>query len=133
VTFPAVAVQNVTEVDLENPTNRVGLGAWSCPSSLQFRIIRPEDLAEPGANCVKKPDPSVVSPTSALGIVRNSLKTEDWYIDMTNRCIIPKRSSLESPSCYGNIKKVTYAMGDGCVEAGEGICVAIASVCYRTN
>lgn len=127
--FPQTVLREVTEYNLENVSDRNGLGAWTCPTSMQFRIVRAGDVAAPGANCRKMPDPAVL--TAELQVIRNTLRPEDWWVDMDNRCIIPKKAGSD---CYGNAKSVRYTMGDSCdVNGVDGACVHYATVCYRTN
>ena len=72
-------------------------GGWTCDPAMQFRILRnnlTSDLSLAGCNI------SVDNPSDAkLKIVRNSFKVEDWYVDMTNRCLIPKKPG---GGCYSN-------------------------------
>lgn len=126
--FPQVALREVTEFDLRSSTNRNGLGTWSCPNSLQLRIVRGTDLSKPGANCRKIPDPATLS--TELTIVRNILRPEDWWVDLENRCIIPKKPG---PDCYGDLKTVVYNLGESCNTNADNVCTAYASICYRTR
>lgn len=133
VVYPTFSQQpvmsEVREVNLENSTDRTGMGSWACPNSLQFRIVRAADLSKAGANCVMKPDPAVMS--SELSLIRNTLRSEDWYVDLDNRCIIPKKSGTD---CYGSAKEIKYNMGEACNPADpNAACVSFASICYRTN
>lgn len=126
--FPQAVVKSVTEFNLENIADRSGLGTWTCPATMQFRIVRASDISAPGANCRKMPDPATLTPE--LAVIRNTLKTEDWWVDMDNRCIIAKKSG---PDCYGTATSVKYTMGDSCNTQGNDACVQYASICYRTN
>lgn len=129
--YPYAVMQNVAEKSLET---RAVSGTWTCPSSLQLRVVRSEDaVAGSLANCVKKVDPTNLTGAEKfrLEIIRNSFRVEDWYVDLTNSCIIPKRVE----SCYGpTTTAVAYPLGEACTvtgEVGKGHCVAYASVCYR--
>lgn len=129
--YPQNVLSSVSEVNLDSASNRTGLGTWTCPSDLQFRIVRAEDIAR-NLNCKKVPDPATLNLSNPkhvfLQYARNSLKAEDWWIDMDGKCIIPKKSGL---SCYGSYQNVQYSMGDACNNNSDGICVAYASICYR--
>lgn len=127
--FPRAVLSDVNEINTVNPVDREGLGAWSCPAALQFRIIRAEDVGKPNTNCVMQPDPA--TPSSELSLVRNSLRSEDWYVDMANRCIIPKKTS--GRGCYGNFDTVVYNLSSACNPDANTTCVSFASVCYRTT
>ncbi len=125
--FPNVILREVSEINLLSSTNRTGLGTWVCPETLRFRIIRPEDIKANRVTCAMAPDPSVL--TQELAYVRNQLRVEDWYVDMTNRCIVPKKAPA---TCYGSqIQTVQYDITQTCSEGVEGACVSFASVCYR--
>jgi hypothetical protein len=123
----------VREVNLANPLDTTSIGQWTCPVSMQFRIIRAADLGTAGVNCNVKPDPALMP--ADLAIVRKSLPVEDWYVDMANHCIIEK---THGTGCYGTASKVVYTT-DACYTdvtnpgTASGICVAYASVCYRVN
>ena len=94
---------------------------------MKFRVVRPEDVKAGRVVCAIAPDPAI--PTSDLLIVRNQFRVEDWYVDMTNRCIMPKKSPS---TCYGSgVTTVQYAINQTCTEGGNPACVHYASVCYR--
>jgi hypothetical protein len=126
--YPENALASVTEMSLLSASDNSGNGTWTCPTGMQFRVVRAEDVAKPEANCQRTPDPAVLSPELAL--VRNSLRVEDWYIDMTRKCIIPKKSG---GACYGSFQTVVYNAGSACNPAADSVCMAVASICYRTN
>jgi hypothetical protein len=130
--YPANLLQSVTEGDLMGTSDRAG--TWNC-TDLRFKIVRPEDAAAQG--CSRAPDPLV--PGKLLKLARNSLRYEDWYIDMTNKCIVPKKNG---PGCYNNYTVIQYdlsreclpnpAKNDALVDLNKA-CLAWASVCYRLN
>jgi hypothetical protein len=125
--FPQVALREVNEYNLENLSDHSATHTWVCPDTMQFRIVRMEDLAAAGANCTLKPDPPTLP--ADLAIVRNSLRFEDWYVDMTNHCIIPKKSG---PGCYGTATAVIYTPATACDANNPAAnCVSYASVCTR--
>ncbi len=125
--FPTSTLREVSEMNMLNQSDSSSLAPWVCPSSMRFRIVRKQDLAVPGANCIRAPDPDPLP--SDLALVRNSFRVEDWYVDMTNLCIIPKKPA---PDCYGNVQTVVYSMGAACAPGQTtGACVSMASVCYR--
>jgi hypothetical protein len=140
--YPMNLMTGVTERNLY-PQGTKPSRAWNCPNTLRFRIVRADDLTE--GNCKRTPDPDPVtlnSPAYAeLLIARNSLRAEDWYIDWTNKCIIPKKSGS---SCYGDMSYVQYNYTDatsttaGCDPNStkdsnslkSPVCLAWASICY---
>jgi len=127
--YPANVVTSFQEYSLDGTTLSPA-PQWSCPVSLQLRIVRASDLTKAGANCVRKSDPAVLS--AELKLLRNTLKVEDWYIDLAHHCMIPKRSGTD---CYGTRTDIAYTMGDTCGTDANGFsnCVQYASTCYRTN
>ncbi|MES2965733.1 MAG: hypothetical protein V4760_17760 [Bdellovibrionota bacterium] len=128
--YPYAVLQNVAEKNLET---RTGSGTWNCSSSLQLRVVRAEDAGSGLSNCRKMVDPTNLTGAEKfrLEIIRNSFRVEDWYVDLTNSCIIPKRPE----SCYGaTTTQVAYPLNDACTvtgETGKGHCLAYASICYR--
>lgn len=93
--YPINTLASVTEISLETRGLPSTSSTWTCDPSLQFRILRSNlnaDLSQAGCNIgVDNPsDPK-------LAIVRNSFRVEDWYVDMVNRCLIPKKAGA---GCY---------------------------------
>jgi hypothetical protein len=74
-----------------------------------------------------------------LAIVRRSLPISDWYVNLTDRCIIPKRYTLGS--CYGidsgagTTRSPEYNMTATCNPAINsnltGVCAHYFSACYK--
>ncbi len=127
--YPANVVTAMTETSLDG-TQLNPSPDWACPATLQLRIIRAADVGKAGTRCDRKSDPA--NPSVELKLLRNTLKVEDWYIDLANNCMIPKRSG---PDCYGARQDIVYTMGDACSadSAGQSNCVQYASTCYRRN
>lgn len=126
--FPTNILSGVTEMSLLNASDRTGLGTWTCPVAMQLKIVRPQDVDSGAVKCNRLPDPAVLP--SNLAIVRNTLRAEDWYVDLANKCIIPKKAGT---GCYGSYKKVVYDPSKTCNANGDDTCVQFASICYRTN
>lgn len=125
--FPNVILREVSELNLASTSDRSGLSTWTCPDNLRFRIVRPADSKSGATTCAMAPDPAVL--TNDLSIVRNQIRVEDWYVDMTNRCIVPKKSIT---TCYGaGVTQVRYDITQTCSEGVDPACVSFASVCYR--
>lgn len=127
--YPKNVFSTMTETSLDGTTLSPA-PVWSCPTSLQLRIVRAEDAGKvAGAmDCVRKTDSVPMS--AELKMVRNTLKVEDWYVDLDHKCIIPKHAGL---GCYGTVTDIKYSMGDTCgTDAnGNSNCVQYASTCYR--
>lgn len=125
--FPNVIMSSVSELNLVSSSDRSGLGTWTCPDTLRFKIVRPEDVKANKVTCAMAPDPAIL--TQDLSIARNQLRVEDWYIDMVNKCIVPKKAPA---TCYGSaVKTVQYDVTQTCQEGVDAACVSFASVCYR--
>jgi hypothetical protein len=132
--FPAMALSSVTETSMLKGYVVPDIGTWTCPDSMRFRIVLADDTSTVG--CETKPDDYGSFPD--LRIVRNTLKVEDWYVDMARKCIVPKKPQ-NGASCYGNQRYVEYDLTKTChlglTNNGPTLrsCVGFASVCYRTN
>ncbi len=125
--FPQQVMRSVTEYNLANISDRTVTGTWTCPTTMQFRVVQRLDLSKPAANCILKPDPPTL--TSAMAIVRQSLRTEDWYLDMDHNCIIPKKSTT---GCYGDSTTVNYNLTTACDPNNTAsLCTSYASICTR--
>jgi hypothetical protein len=128
--YPQNVVTNMQESSLDSTIALPAMPVWTCPAGMQLRIIRAADVGLSGTNCVRKSDPNPLP--ADLAILRNTLKVEDWYIDLADRCMIPKRSGMD---CYGSLTNIKYTMGDACTTDANGFsdCVQFASTCYRSN
>ncbi len=142
--YPTNVLASVSEIDLKSRGAPGSPAPWTCDPAMQFRILRTNLLADVQlAGCQLRND----DPTDPkLAIVRNSLRVEDWYVDMVNRCIIPKKlgggcyaASVGIPSntqmtngAYNN-DFLTYNITQSCGQPGSNnnICVEFASICTR--
>ena len=68
-TFPNVILRSISELNLISSSDRTGLGTWTCPDTLRFKIVRPEDIRSNAVTCSKAADPALLS--AELAIVRN--------------------------------------------------------------
>ena len=120
---------SVQEEDLraKNPQ-----GQWTCPADMVFKIVRQIDAdavksnGQPYVNCNRETDPAILD--DKLKKVRRVLRVEDWWVDMTNQCIIPKTG--KAGQCYGNQTDIEYANGS-C--GGAKACAHFFSVCIKTS
>lgn len=134
--YPSNILTMVTERNLQ--TGAQNSAQWVCPESLRFKVIRPGDEEEPAASCVREPDPPKPWSTE-YSVLRNALRSEDWYVDQAHKCVIPKRSL--GYSCYGKLLYVQYDHTQSCDpnsndesnKVNSKVCSAYVSVCYRLN
>lgn len=95
-------VTAVNEVNLTPGYPSTG-AQWSCPTTMQFKIVRPEDLADAGPCSLSVDYYSTEDQRVALDAIRRVLPVEDFYVDVVNRCVVPKAHiATESQSCYGD-------------------------------
>ena len=123
-------------------------GSLDCSSSLVFKIADPSDLTTNAVNtdttkiyCERKPDdPNSLnaSDRDLLRRARLSLRVEDWYIDWTRKCIVPKKFGDGKNLCYGPASSavaIEYDLTKTCLTSpsttANRACVALASICYR--
>ena len=147
--YPINVLASVSEIDLKSRGVPSAGAQWTCDPAMQFKILRTSLIADVTlAGCqIHNDDPA----DAKLAIVRNSLKTEDWYVDMVNRCIIPKKSGVPGGGggCYaGSVGLpantplqnglyandfLTYNISQTCYQPGtnNNICVEFASICTR--
>ena len=126
-------INSIQEVDLQrrSPTE-ANLRPWDCSNSYTFIIVRPQDVDSVKTACLRVADP--LNPTAqdrpALEAIRRVLRPEDWWVDLSRRCVMPKQSN---GFCYGRDTNgsldIKYDGGD-CI--GDGIsCSHYISVCVR--
>ena len=116
----------VTEIDLT--TGAVTAANWQCPAANQYMIVRPEDSA---TTCARQPDPPVEKQTDVLKTIRRVLRTEDWYVDLNNHCVVPKGPA---DVCYGATlagRTITYGQSCSFYAANGTTCPHYVSVCVR--
>lgn len=132
--MPHRVLKSVSDFDLSSPgSNKM---SWNCPTTLQFRIIHPGDLPN-DALCAKVHDPAV--PSDLLKIVRRSLPASDWFVNLAQQCVIPRKST--EGSCYGidqglQVRRTpVYGFSAKCNPAmnasGTGVCSHFVSICVR--
>jgi len=121
---------SVNEVQLSPGYPSTG-GTWSCPSSMQFVIVRTEDIANV-TNCQRTID-YYTNETQrlALDAIRRVLPVSDFYVDVVNRCVVAK-PHIANQSCYGD------RTGRGAVDYSSGSCSGdscphYVSVCIKTK
>lgn len=102
---------------------------WSCPDSLQLKIMRHEDRRADNEDSCEDDDSSN---TRLYSLVKRILKKDEsdpdkWHINISQKCISPKRTSTR---CYpNNVEKVEYS---SCTQRNRGAyCPHYLSICIR--
>ncbi|MGE3759601.1 MAG: hypothetical protein AB7H97_17680 [Pseudobdellovibrionaceae bacterium] len=122
----------IREIDLTTNTDKYG--NWDCNAAYQFMIVRPEDNYKTATcNPFVDPNPSTLSATdqAALIAIRRVLRVEDWFVDLTNRTVMPKRTG---DYCYGplNGRTITYSSpSNSCANTNTTMCPHFVSVCIK--
>lgn len=118
---------SVQEKDLATAT-MANATTWDCSSTYRFMIVRPEDAA---GKCIPTVDRfSNTTQQAALEAVRRVLRVEDWFVDLTNHCVVPKRTG---DYCYGKnlgTRVIQYA-ATSCIDDATHACPHYVSVCIR--
>ena len=138
---PPWLLSTVDYLDME--TRAPQTGRMSCPASLAFKIIDPRHLTSNASNtdttkafCETKPDNYGALSSADQELLRRArltLRVEDWYIDWSRKCIVPKKAGT---NCYGsNDIPVEYDPAKSCVTSPSTTsvraCAAFASICLR--
>jgi hypothetical protein len=120
----------ITEMDLMYSPPLATNAQWDCPSVYKFVIVRPEDKAAAKVVCNATVDRFANATEQAmLGALRRVLRVEDWFIDITNRCVMPKRTG---DYCYGALGGRTIQYGlNSCTNGTGTMCPHYVSVCIR--
>ncbi|MGE0528440.1 MAG: hypothetical protein AB7G93_02835 [Bdellovibrionales bacterium] len=118
----------IQEIDLTTKTS--SSGNWDCSTTYQFMVIRPEDRDAGLVICNSSPDRyNDSTEQAALNAIRRVLRVEDWFVDVTHHCVMPKNSG---DYCYGalNGKAVQYGVAS-CSNTSTTLCPHFVSVCLR--
>jgi len=138
---PKRILASVSDYNLVTGPNKSN-GSWTCPQTLQLRIIYPDDADNPDPNgqpetCPLVHDPAV--PSSLLKIVRRSLPVSDWWVNLNRQCVVPKRYT--EGSCYGMdegqnpdvTNTPVYDIRAACSPEINPVCTHFVSICTRNN
>ncbi|MCB9072459.1 MAG: hypothetical protein H6623_02465 [Bdellovibrionaceae bacterium] len=143
-TMPKRVLSTIYEVDLASP--KKVLASWSCPSSLQLKVVYPEDAANPDpVNAAQQVCPQVEDDhadntvdQARLALIRRTLPAVDWYVNIAHQCVIPRR--YVKGSCYGidsgtkDARVAEQNLTTVCnpsVQEGSLVCSHFMSICYR--
>ncbi len=145
--MPSRILSSIQDIIIDERLNNRPLAGWDCPKELSFMIVLPEDAiyqdedSNTVVRCQMNPDP--LNPTAEekklFDIARQSIYAEDYYIDLRNRCVVPKPGVVREGSCYGindntsMTRPVAYDdYESGCgFGIGQKVCPHYVSVCYR--
>jgi hypothetical protein len=116
---------SVSEKNLETGVSN-GSSIWDCAN--RFMIVRPEDAV---GRCNTGVDRYAnATQQKQLEAIRRVLRVEDWFVDMTHLCVVPKRTG---DYCYGKnlgTRTIQYSAVT-CVDNGTQACPHYVSVCIR--
>ncbi len=136
-------LSSISEMDLGGGTLTLP-HAWTCPAGMEFMIIQPQDVFPTGniiCHETADPAPSTLSASDQqiYFALRNALPASDWFIDMTNHCVVPT-SNVAAASCYGDrtgLPPIDY-VSTACTPFNQntnggaiGTCPHWVSVCIR--
>jgi hypothetical protein len=146
--YPSRTLSSITEYDLSGTRPSATGATWNC--SLKMKIVRDADRLNniyvaggQRAACPFEPVASQISPTARaqLQILRRFLPAENWDINLTNKCVVP-RNGLEL--CYeGNTDPIVYDEyfvpnrteptdpPVGCSVSYQFECAHYVTVCYK--
>ncbi len=146
--MPPRILSSVRDVIIDERLSTRPTPEWICPKELSFMIVLPEDAiyqdedSNTITRCNMNPDP--LNPNAdekkLYDIARQSIYAEDFYIDLRNRCVVPKPGVANEGSCYGinentsMTRPIAYDDYDsvGCgFGVGQKVCPHYVSVCYR--
>ncbi|MCB0421743.1 MAG: hypothetical protein KDD61_12155 [Bdellovibrionales bacterium] len=126
------SLSRITEIDLS--TKRTVPATWDCSNGESFMIVRMADVGKAGtpAGCSKETGPppqgSPQDVIDAYNTIRKVLRPEDWYVDPSARCVIPRLENY----CYGNDAQrvINYT---GTCDPAKGECPHFVSICKRIS
>lgn len=137
----------VQEIDLESGKVVLGNTQWTCDETLRLMVVRPSDQA---AFCPRGEDRinldsgafgDIPAYYSDLEKVRRVLPADQWDVNLTRRCVVPRDTD-----CYSSEKKgaklvqVQYDPTKTCFRPTEGIaytavpteiCAHYVSICTK--
>jgi hypothetical protein len=123
------SLQGIQEIDLS--TGQMRAANWDCSQNYEFMIVRPEDKVAGVVYCNAIVDRYNGGTQQAqLAALRRVLRVEDWWIDLDNRCVMPKNSP---DFCYGGTlgtRAIQYGIAS-CVDGQTTVCPHFVSVCIR--
>lgn len=120
-------LSSVQEKDLDTGQMAVAPG-WNCSAAFRFMVVRPEDAA---GKCLPTVDRFAnATQQTQLEAIRRVLRVEDWFVDIANRCVVPKRTG---DYCYGkNLgTRVIQYYATACIDNATQACPHYVSVCIR--
>ncbi len=146
--MPPRVLASITEYIIDSRKKISDLKSWDCPNDMQFMIVLPEyvtyqplddegnPVGDPIIRCAMSPDP--ISPDNQLQTIRQSLPSEEWYVDLERKCVVPKM--VVEGICYGlnsntqRTHRINYdSFEDECGFNSESglLCPHYASICFR--
>lgn len=141
---PANIVSGIQEVDLS--TGQLASATWTCDQTMRLMIVRPADqaaLCPKGEDAVNLANGSFASPSlyyRDLERIRRVLPADQWDINLTRRCVVPKDGDCYSQEKLNNVLiPVQYDISKTCFQSLDipysttpvNWCAQFVSVCTR--
>ncbi|MES3039316.1 MAG: hypothetical protein V4736_15515 [Bdellovibrionota bacterium] len=137
---PDNILSQVEEIDLN--TGRPTAGTWNCSYDRRYLVVRPNDRA---TMCPEESYAAINNVTFAneLAIVRRHFPADQWDVNLTRRCVVPKDSDCyaQEKNAQGQLVAVEYNQRNACFQSIEGIpygnnipvplCAQYVSICIR--
>lgn len=142
---PNNILSSVQEIDLE--TSVTSTSTWSCNPNMRFIVVRPSDQVaicprgEDALNLQNGVIPDTAGYYADLEKVRRVLPADQWDVNLTRRCAVPKEGD-----CYSDEKidtklvRVQYDVTKTCFQALDGVgytttpielCAQHVSICTK--
>lgn len=143
---PDNILSSLQEIDLTTGTQVAG-SAWTCDATMRFIVVRPTDQA---ALCPKGED-SINLANGSFGNqnfyyrdlerVRRVLPADQWDVNLTRRCVVPKEGDCYSQEKINNaLVPVQYDISKTCYQnldipyggtAPVNICAQFVTICTK--
>lgn len=125
---PVRIMTNVKEFSLLDPN--LSEVNWNCNTNWRFIIVK-NPAADLGTKIVcdkVNQAPTNAAQTETLTTLRKMLPATDWDIDLTNKCLIPKKTGFK---CYTNGTAPVNYDGGSCNREGM-TCPHYVSICKKS-
>ncbi len=108
----------VQEVNLENPSSSSG-ATWSCDANRRYLVVRQQDQI---LLCPKESSSLLQDANyrAELALVRKHLRPEDWDVNVTLRCAVPKTGlCYPNETLNGSVVGIQYDQSQECFQGSD--------------